>query len=98
MSSMHRKTTTALLALLAFAPVCAFAQDNSDNVLMGEDGRQWDQARSALQTLPPGVAGLVAKPAIAQRQRRAQPAAYGPGYLWLILPRRPRWPARVPVQ
>lgn len=54
MSSMHRKTATALLALLAFAPACAFAQDNSDSVLMGEDGRQWDQARANLQALPPG--------------------------------------------
>ena len=54
MSSMHRKTTTALLALLAFAPACAFAQDNGDTVLMGEDGRQWDQARANLQALPPG--------------------------------------------
>lgn len=54
MSSMHRKTTTALLALLAFAPALAHAQDGSDEGLMGEDGRQWDQARANLKALPPG--------------------------------------------
>jgi soluble lytic murein transglycosylase len=54
MSSMHRKTTTALLALLAFAPALAHAQDSADDQLMGEDGRQWDQARAGLKALPPG--------------------------------------------
>ena len=54
MSSMHRKTTTALLALLAFTPALAHAQVTADDQLMGEDGRQWDQARASLKALPPG--------------------------------------------
>ena len=56
MSSMVRTTplrtlAVSALALLAFTPTLAQAQDDT---MMGEDGRQWDQARSALQTLPPG--------------------------------------------
>ena len=51
MSSMVRNSLATLLALLAFSPTQACAQED---VLMGEDGRQWDQARSALQALPPG--------------------------------------------
>ncbi len=51
MSSMVRKTFVSALALLAFTPSLAQAQDDA---LMGEDGRQWDQARVALQALPPG--------------------------------------------
>lgn len=54
MSSMHRKTTTALLALLAFSPALARAQGSSDDAVLGEDGRQWDQARANLRALPPG--------------------------------------------
>lgn len=54
MSSMHRKTATALLALLALAPVRAAGQDGGDTALMGEDGRQWDQARASLRALPAG--------------------------------------------
>jgi soluble lytic murein transglycosylase len=51
MSSMQRKTFATTLAMLAFTPALAQAQDES---LMGEDGRQWDQARAQLRTLPPG--------------------------------------------
>ena len=51
MSSMVRKTFVSALALLAFTPSLAQAQDEG---MMGEDGRQWDQARVALQALPPG--------------------------------------------
>ena len=51
MSSMVRTTIVSALALLALSPTAAWAQDDG---LMGEDGRQWDQARIALQTLPPG--------------------------------------------
>ena len=51
MSSMVRNSIATLLALLAFSPTHACAQDDG---LMGEDGRQWDQARTALQALPPG--------------------------------------------
>ena len=56
MSSMVRTTTRSALAisalaLLAFTPTLAAAQDDA---MMGEDGRQWDQARTALQALPPG--------------------------------------------
>ncbi|MEQ1498480.1 MAG: lytic transglycosylase domain-containing protein [Novosphingobium sp.] len=54
MSSMHRKTTIAVLALLAFTPALAHAQDGSDDTVMGEDGRQWDKARADLSALPPG--------------------------------------------
>ena len=51
MSSMVRKTIVSALALLALSPTAAWAQDDA---MMGEDGRQWDQARIALQALPPG--------------------------------------------
>ena len=51
MSSMVRTTIISALAMLAFTPAVAHAQDDQ---LMGEDGRQWDQARTALQALPPG--------------------------------------------
>ena len=56
MSSMVRTTllsavAVSALALLACTPTVAWAQDDT---MMGEDGRQWDQARSALQTLPAG--------------------------------------------
>ena len=51
MSSMVRKTFISALALLALLPAPAWAQADP---MMGEDGRQWDQARIALQALPPG--------------------------------------------
>ena len=51
MSSMVRITIIPALALLALIPTAARAQDDA---LMGEDGRQWDQARAALRALPPG--------------------------------------------
>ena len=51
MSSMVRTTIISALVMLAFTPTLAHAQDDQ---LMGEDGRQWDQARTALQALPPG--------------------------------------------
>lgn len=51
MSSMQRKTIATALAMLAFSPSLALAQDDQ---LMGEDGRQWDQARVQLKALPPG--------------------------------------------
>ena len=51
MSSMVRTTIISALVILAFSPTVAHAQDDQ---LMGEDGRQWDQARTALQALPPG--------------------------------------------
>ena len=51
MSSMVRTTIISALVMLAFTPTLARAQDEQ---LMGEDGRQWDQARTALQALPPG--------------------------------------------
>ena len=51
MSSMVRTTIISALVMLAFTPTLAQAQDDQ---LMGEDGRQWDQARTALQALPPG--------------------------------------------
>ena len=51
MSSMVRTSVLSALVLLAMAPGVAHAQDDP---LMGEDGRQWDQARTALQALPPG--------------------------------------------
>lgn len=54
MSSMHRKTATALLALLAFSPALARAQDVGDEGMKGEDGRHWDQAQAGLKALPPG--------------------------------------------
>ncbi|WP_309751259.1 lytic transglycosylase domain-containing protein, partial [Novosphingobium sp.] len=38
----------------AFTPALAHAQDSADDQLMGEDGRQWDQARASLKALPPG--------------------------------------------
>jgi len=51
MSSMQRKTIASVLAILAFSPSLAQAQDDQ---MMGEDGRQWDHARVQLATLPPG--------------------------------------------
>ena len=51
MSSMVRTTIIPALALLALIPTAARAQDDA---MMGEDGRQWDQARAALRALPPG--------------------------------------------
>ena len=51
MSSMVRTTIISALVMLAFTPTLARAQDDQ---VMGEDGRQWDQARTALQALPPG--------------------------------------------
>ena len=51
MSSMVRNTILSALALLALTATPARAQDDG---MMGEDGRQWDQARSTLQILPPG--------------------------------------------
>jgi soluble lytic murein transglycosylase len=51
MSSMVRNTFISALALMALTPVAAQAQDDQ---MMGEDGRQWDQARIALQAVPPG--------------------------------------------
>ena len=51
MSSMVRTTIISALVMLAFTPTLAHAQDDQ---IMGEDGRQWDQARTALQALPPG--------------------------------------------
>ena len=51
MSSMVRNSIATLLALLAFSPTYADAQEGG---MMGEDGRQWDQARTALKALPPG--------------------------------------------
>ena len=51
MSSMVRSSIVSILVLLAVAPGVAHAQDDQ---VMGEDGRQWDQARTALQALPPG--------------------------------------------
>jgi len=51
MSSMQRKTFAYTLAMLAFTPALAHAQDD---VLMGEDGRQWDHARVQLSAMPPG--------------------------------------------
>ena len=51
MSSMVRTSLVSALALLAFYPGLARAQDDQ---MMGEDGRQWDQARASLQALPPG--------------------------------------------
>jgi len=52
MSSMVRNSLASLLAMLAFLPSPLLAQDEQG--MMGEDGRQWDQARAALQALPPG--------------------------------------------
>lgn len=54
MSSMHRKTASALLALLAFTPTALHAQPGDESQMMGEDGRQWDQAQAGLKALPPG--------------------------------------------
>ena len=51
MSSMVRTSIVSVLVLLAVVPGVAHAQDDQ---VMGEDGRQWDQARTALQALPPG--------------------------------------------
>ncbi|MDL2352358.1 MAG: lytic transglycosylase domain-containing protein [Pseudomonadota bacterium] len=51
MSSMVRTTIISALVILAVTPGLARAQDEQ---VMGEDGRQWDQARTALQALPPG--------------------------------------------
>ena len=51
MSSMVRTSIVSALVLLAVSPGAAHAQDAQ---LMGEDGRQWDQARVALQAVPPG--------------------------------------------
>ena len=51
MSSMQRKTIAYTLAMLAFTPALAHAQDDQ---MMGEDGRQWDHAQVALKALPPG--------------------------------------------
>ena len=51
MSSMVRTSIISALVLLAFTPNLARAQDEP---MMGEDGRQWDQARTALQALPAG--------------------------------------------
>lgn len=51
MSSMVRTSIVSVLVLLAALPTAAQAQDDQ---LMGEDGRQWDQARVALQAVPPG--------------------------------------------
>ncbi|WP_365776296.1 lytic transglycosylase domain-containing protein [Novosphingobium sp.] len=48
---MQRATLASALAMLAFSPTLARAQDDQ---LMGEDGRQWDHARVALKALPPG--------------------------------------------
>ncbi|MFM5955472.1 MAG: lytic transglycosylase domain-containing protein [Novosphingobium sp.] len=48
---MHRTSLASLLALFALYPACAHAQDEPT---MGEDGRQWDQARAALQSVPAG--------------------------------------------
>jgi soluble lytic murein transglycosylase len=45
MSSMHRTTITSLLAMLAFWPLYACAQ---------EDGSEWDRTRASLRALPPG--------------------------------------------
>ena len=45
MSSMHRTTIASLLAMLAFWPLHACAQ---------EDGSEWDRARASLKALPPG--------------------------------------------
>jgi soluble lytic murein transglycosylase len=55
MSSMVRTSIVSVLVLLACLPTAAQAQAASqDDQLMGEDGRQWDQARVALQAVPPG--------------------------------------------
>jgi soluble lytic murein transglycosylase len=51
MSSMVRTSIVSVLVLLALVPGVAHAQDDQ---MMGEDGRQWDQARVALQAVPPG--------------------------------------------
>jgi soluble lytic murein transglycosylase len=45
MSSMHRTMITTAFAMLAFWPLQACAQ---------EDGSEWDRARAALKSLPPG--------------------------------------------
>jgi soluble lytic murein transglycosylase len=45
MSSMHRTMISTVLAMLAFWPLYACAQ---------EDGSEWDRARAALRALPPG--------------------------------------------
>ena len=51
MSSMVRFLIVPALVLMAVTPTAACGQDDG---MMGEDGRQWDQARSALRALPPG--------------------------------------------
>ncbi|MFM5916289.1 MAG: lytic transglycosylase domain-containing protein [Novosphingobium sp.] len=51
MSSMVRTSFVSAFAMLALTPVAAQAQDDQ---MMGEDGRQWYQARVALQAVPPG--------------------------------------------
>jgi soluble lytic murein transglycosylase len=45
MSSMHRTMISTALAMLAFWPLQACAQ---------EDGSEWDRARASLRSLPPG--------------------------------------------